>query len=109
MLGRRRQLPAPRPLAGSLLCSRAGRMLDPPWLTVRSRRIRLDPEPVVHGVSEFLFTAEVTLGRLNRDVPEEELNLVEFAPGQVAESGAGAPEVVGRPSPASMPYSVYTQ
>ncbi len=29
----------------------------------------------------------------NRDVPQEELNLVEFTAGQVAEPGADAPEV----------------
>jgi hypothetical protein len=35
-------------------------------------------------VPELLFASEVALGRLNRDVPAEELDLIQFAAGKVA-------------------------
>jgi hypothetical protein len=38
-----------------------------------------DADPVVHGGSDSLFAAKVSLVRLNRDVPKKELNLVQFA------------------------------
>ena len=40
---------------------------------------------------------EVALGRLNRDVPEEELDLVQFAAGEVAQSSTGASQIVRPP------------
>lgn len=82
-------------LAALLLPGRAGRILDPPCGS-RSRRIGLDPKPVVHGVPELLLAAEVAFGRLNRHVAQQELNLVEFAAGQVAEPGARTTEVMWR-------------
>jgi len=39
---------------------------------------------VVDGVSELLLASEISLGRLNRDVPEQELDLVQLAAGQMA-------------------------
>jgi hypothetical protein len=39
---------------------------------------------VVHRVSQFLFATEIMLGRLNRCVTKQELNLFELAAGQVA-------------------------
>ena len=59
-----------------------------------SRRARLDAQPVVYGVPKLLFAPEVTLGRLDRDVPEQKLDLVQFAAGQVAQSRTGASQVV---------------
>ena len=49
-----------------------------------SRPLGLDPEPVVHGMPQLLLAAQVALGRLDGHVPEKELDLVEFAAGQVA-------------------------
>jgi hypothetical protein len=43
---------------------------------------------VIHRVSQFLFTSETLLGRLNRWVPKQKLNLFEFATGIVAQSCA---------------------
>lgn len=43
--------------------------------------IRFNAYVVVHGVPELLLAPEVALGRLNRNVPEEELDLVKFAAG----------------------------
>ena len=57
---------------------------------------RLDPDPVVYGSGDALGAAEVPLGRLHRDVPQEELNLL-----QVAASSAA--EVSARPTP--MPHA----
>lgn len=58
--------------------------------------VRLDAQPIVHGVPELLLAAKVALGRLDGDVPEQELDLVQFATGQVAQTGARAPKVVRR-------------
>ena len=59
-----------------------------------SRCVRLDAQPVVYGVPKLLFAPEVALGRLDRDVPEQKLDLVQFAAGQVAQSRTGASQVV---------------
>jgi hypothetical protein len=45
---------------------------------------------VIHRVSQFLFASQVMLGRLNRCMAKQELNLFKFSPSQVAESCAGA-------------------
>ena len=47
-------------------------------------------EVVIHRVSQFLFASQVMLGRLNRCMAKQELNLFKFSPSQVAESCAGA-------------------
>jgi hypothetical protein len=57
-------------------------------------RLRLNSEPVVDGAPKLLLASEVTLPGLDRHVPEEELNLVPFA--EVAESGAGATQILSR-------------
>ena len=44
-----------------------------------SRGIRFNAQAVVDGVPELLLAPEVAPGRLNRNVPEEELDLVKFA------------------------------
>jgi hypothetical protein len=46
---------------------------------------------VVHGESELLFAAEVMFRRLDRDVAEQELDLVELAAGQMTEPGTRSP------------------
>jgi hypothetical protein len=45
-------------------------------------------------VPELLFAPEVALGRLNRDVPEEELDLIQFAACEVAQPGTGSSQIV---------------
>ena len=50
--------------------------------TIESSGIRLDAQAVVHRAPKLLLAPEVALGRVNRDVPEEEL-----AAGEVAQSG----------------------
>ena len=53
-----------------------------------------DADLVVHSGSDALLAAEVSLGRLNRDVPEEELNLFQFATRPVTEPGTCPPKIV---------------
>src|SRR5262249_2697215 len=67
-----------------------------PWRLFRSSSIRLDAKPVVHGDPELLFASEVALRGLDGDVPEEELDLIQFAAIKVAEARAGSPQVVRR-------------
>lgn len=46
--------------------------------------LRLNSELVVNGATHPLLASEVSFGRLYRNVPEQELNLVEFSAGKVA-------------------------
>jgi hypothetical protein len=69
--------------------------MHPPWRWSGSRGIGFDSQSVVHGSPELLLASEVALCRLNRDVPEQELNLVQFATREMAETGTRASEVVG--------------
>src|SRR5688500_7436467 len=66
-----------------------------PWRRFASRDVGFDSQSVVHGSPELLLASEVALCRLNRDVPEQELNLVQFATREMAETGTRASEVVG--------------
>src|SRR6266446_4572920 len=54
----------------------------------------LQTKVVVDGMAEFLLAAQVTLGRLNRCVAEEELYLLQFSICQMAQPGAGATQIV---------------
>ena len=54
-----------------------------------------DSKVVVHRDSQFLFAAEVPLSRLYRNVPEQELNLIQLAAREMTQAGAGAPEIMG--------------
>jgi hypothetical protein len=49
---------------------------------------------VVHRAPKLLRAPEVALGRLNGDVPEEDLDRVQVAAGEVAQSGTGASQIV---------------
>ena len=56
----------------------------------------LDAHVVVDGMSKFLLAAEVSLCRLDGAVSQKKLNLVQLPSGDVAEPGAGSPQVVRR-------------
>jgi hypothetical protein len=45
-------------------------------------------------MSQFLFASKIVLGRLNRCVPQQKLNLFELAASQVAQSCAGTAQVM---------------
>jgi hypothetical protein len=49
---------------------------------------------VIHRVSQFLFASKIVLGRLNRCVLQQKLNLFELAASQVAQSCAVTAQVM---------------
>jgi len=49
---------------------------------------------VVYSVVETLFASQVPLRRLHRDVPQKELNLLQFTTSLMAKTGASPTEVV---------------
>ncbi len=56
--------------------------------------VRLDADPIIDRVMKALLTAKIFLGRLDRDVTEKELDLVQFASGIVTQTGTGPTKVV---------------
>jgi hypothetical protein len=51
-------------------------------------RLRLQADLIVDGASQPLFTAQVSLCRFDRHVPEKELDLLHFAASSMTESSA---------------------
>ena len=47
---------------------------------VHTRSKVFQAQVVIHRVSQFLFASEVILGRLNRCMAKQELNLFKFSP-----------------------------
>jgi len=45
-------------------------------------RLRFDADAVVHRSTNPLFAAKITLGGLDRNVPEQKLDLVQFSPAE---------------------------
>ena len=56
----------------------------------------MQPESVIHSVTEFLFAAQVAFRRLNGDVPQEKLDLFQFATCKMAQTCASAAQIMGR-------------
>ena len=71
-----------------------GGLMHPPWRWSGSSGIRFDSQSVVHGNPELLLASEVAFGCLDGDVAEQELDLIKFAAGEMAETSASAPQVV---------------
>jgi hypothetical protein len=68
-------------------CSRVvaqGGLKHPPWRHSWSSGIRFDTQSVVHGNPQLLLASKVALRRLDGDVAEHELNLIQFAAGKMA-------------------------
>lgn len=59
-----------------------------------SRRYSTRPGFGVHREAQFLFASEVSFGGLNRNMPEEKLDLLQFAPAKMREYGARTPQTV---------------
>src|SRR5262245_34018557 len=57
---------------------------------------RFNADAVVNSAPKALLAPQVSLGRFHRNVPQQELNLLQFAAGGVAQAGAGAPTIVRR-------------
>jgi hypothetical protein len=51
---------------------------------------------VIYGIFDLLLRAQITLCSLDRYVAEQELNLFEFAAGNMAQPGAGSSLIVRR-------------
>lgn len=66
------------------------------WDLRRSRRVRFRPDPIIDGVVESLFAAQVTICCLHRNVPQKELNLFQFTTGLMAKTGASPAKVMRR-------------
>jgi len=60
------------------------------------RGVGFQPHRVVDGTAQLLFAPEVALRRLNRDIPEETLDLIQFAAGLATESRTRATKIVRR-------------
>jgi hypothetical protein len=58
-------------------------------------RLGLDADPIIYCGMNALFTAKIFLCCLDRDVSEQELNLLQFSASCVAEPRARATEVMG--------------
>jgi hypothetical protein len=89
-----RRMAAPVSRVAITLCSRPRRIEASTLAAARSTGIGFDSQSVVYSGSELLFASEVALRGLDGDVSEQELDLIQFAAGEMAETGAGAPQVV---------------
>jgi len=56
--------------------------------------LRLNTYAVIDGTPDSLLAAEIALGRLNRNVTQQKLDLLQFPSSHVTEPGTGSPEVV---------------
>jgi hypothetical protein len=54
----------------------------------------LRTDPIIDGITEPLFAAEVSLRHLNALMAEQKLDLLNLAAGVVTQAGASAPKVV---------------
>ena len=61
-----------------------------------SRRVRFDPDPIIDGVVEALFASEISLGRLHRDVSQQELDLLQLASRLMTETSTCPTKVMRR-------------
>ena len=60
---------------------------------VRSHR-RFDADPVVYGGTNALLGAQITFSSLDRQMPEQKLDLLKFATCTLAQAGARATKVM---------------
>jgi hypothetical protein len=56
--------------------------------------VRSEVKKIVYRVSEILFAAEIAFRRLDGCVPQQELNLLKFAPAAVAQLRTGPAQVM---------------
>ena len=62
----------------------------------RALRLWFDADVVVHGSANPLLASEITLGCLHGDVPEKELDLIQFSTRCMAQLRARTPQVMRR-------------
>ncbi len=63
------------------------------------RRLRFNADAVVDRSANTLFAAEITFGGLDRDMAKQELDLLQFSSGRMAQFRARAPEIMRRDAP----------
>ena len=74
----------------------------PAWSATRPLAVRtrstfwLDPNSIIDGVANPLFAAKVALRRLNRNVPQKELDLLQLTSRRMAEPSTGPSQIVRR-------------
>ena len=56
--------------------------------------VRSEVKKIIHRMSEILFAAEIAFRRLDRGMPQQELNLLQLATAGVAQLRAGSPQVM---------------
>ncbi len=64
------------------------------WNSLWSWRVRFQANTIIDRIAESLFATQVALRRLHRNVPQKELNLLQFAAGLVTETRASPHQVV---------------
>jgi hypothetical protein len=64
------------------------------WNLLRSQRAWFQANPIIHCVSKSLLTTQVAFRCLYRNVPKQELNLLQLAASLVTEPSACPPKVV---------------
>ena len=69
-------------------------VLSPNHPETRARTLRFDANSVVDRPGDALFATQVSLGCLDGNVSEEELNLLQLSPSRVTQLRARATEVV---------------
>ncbi len=62
----------------------------------RDSAFRFDADAIVDGAANALFTAQITFGRLDGDVPEKKLYLLQFSASRMAEPRTRPAEIVRR-------------
>ena len=62
----------------------------------RAPRLRFDADVVVHGATNPLLAAEIAFSCLHGNVPEKELDLIQFSTRCVAQLRARTPQIMGR-------------
>jgi hypothetical protein len=56
----------------------------------------LDADAIINRRTDSLFAAQIALGRLNRDMTQKELDLLQLASRSMAESSTRPTQIMGR-------------
>ena len=68
------------------------------WDLLRPHPVWLQANSIIDGIAKPLLTAQVAFCRLDRNVSQQELNLLQFTASLMAQTGACASEIVRRES-----------
>jgi hypothetical protein len=65
-----------------------------PGPNAKDSALRFNADAIIDGAANALLAAQVPLGRLDRNVPEKKLNLLQFATRRMAEPGTRPAKIV---------------